>query len=163
MPTVEPIGLVLVGAAIVVGLVGIVLVVIPGLLLVWGAVAVWALVERTPLAWGVLVLATVLALAGTVVKYVLPGRRMRDAGVPTRSIVVGSLLGIVGFFLIPVVGLFIGFVLGIYLAERVRLPSHGEAWPSTVHALKALGLSILIELLAGLLIAGSWLLAAIVG
>jgi uncharacterized protein len=163
MPTVEPIGLVLVGAAIVVGLVGTVLVVIPGLLLVWGAVAVWALVERTPLAWGVLVLATVLALAGTVVKYVLPGRRMRDAGVPTRSIVVGSLLGIVGFFLIPVVGLFIGFVLGIYLAERVRLPSHGEAWPSTVHALKALGLSILIELLAGLLIAGSWLLAAIVG
>ena len=124
MPPVEPIGLVLVGAAIVVGLVGIVLVVIPGLLLVWGAVAVWALVERTPLAWGVLVLATLLALAGTVVKYLLPGRRMRDAGVPTRSIVVGSLLGIVGFFVIPVVGLFIGFVLGIYLAERVRVPGH---------------------------------------
>jgi len=163
MPPVEPIGVVLVGAAIVVGLVGIVLVVIPGLLLVWGAVAVWALVERTPLAWGVLVLATVLALAGTVVKYLLPGRRMRDAGVPIRSIVVGSLLGIVGFFVIPIVGLFIGFVLGIYLAERVRLPSHGEAWPATVHALKAVGLSILIELLAGLLIAGSWLLAAIVG
>ena len=163
MPPVEPIGLVLVGAAIVVGLVGIVLVVIPGLLLVWGAVAVWALVERTPLAWGVLVLATVIALAGTVVKYLLPGRRMRDAGVPTRSIVVGSLLGIVGFFVIPVVGLFIGFVLGIYLAERVRLPGHAEAWPATVHALKAVGLSILIELLAGLLIAGSWLLAAIVG
>lgn len=163
MPSVEPIGLVLVGTAIVLGLVGIVLVFFPGLLLVWGAVAVWALVERSALAWGVFVLATALAVAGTVVKYLLPGRRMRDAGVPTRSIVVGSLLGMVGFFVIPVVGLFVGFVLGVYLAERVRLPRNAEAWPSTVHALKAVGLSILIELLAGLLIAGAWLLAAIVG
>jgi uncharacterized protein len=163
MPSVEPIGLVLVGAAIALGLVGIVLVFFPGLLLVWGAVAVWALEERTALAWGVFALATALAVAGTVVKYLLPGRRMRDAGVPTRSIVAGSLLGFVGFFVIPVVGLFIGFVLGVYLAERVRLPGHAEAWPATVHALKAVGLSILIELLAGLLIAGTWLLAVIVG
>lgn len=163
MPCVEPIGLVLVGAAILLGLVGIVLVFFPGLLLVWGAVVIWALVERTALAWGVLVLATLLAVAGTVVKYLLPGRRMRDAGVPRGSIVVGAVLGIVGFFVIPVVGLFVGFVVGIYLAERVRLPGHAEAWPATVHALKAVGLSILIELLAGLLIAGAWLLAAIVG
>ncbi|MGH8823016.1 MAG: DUF456 domain-containing protein [Jiangellaceae bacterium] len=163
MPFVEPIGLVLVGAAIVVGLVGIVLVVLPGLLLVWGAVAVWALVERSTLAWGVLVLATVLAVAGTVIKYMLPGRRMRESGVPTRSIVVGALLGIVGFFVIPVVGLFIGFVLGVYLAERVRLGRHADAWPSTVHAMKAVGLSILIELLAGMLIAATWVLAATVG
>ena len=108
----EPIGIALIGAAIVVGLVGIVVFVVPGLLIVWAAVLVWALVERTPLAWGVLALATVLALAGTVVKYLLPGQRMRDAGVPGRSIVLGALLGFVGFFLIPVVGLFIGFILG---------------------------------------------------
>jgi uncharacterized protein len=156
---VEPIGIALIGAAIVAGLVGIVVFVIPGLLIVWAAVLVWALFEQTLLAWGVLALATVVALAGTVVKYLLPGQRMRDAGVPGRSIVLGALLGFVGFFLIPVVGLFIGFVLGIFLAERIRLGGHGEAWPSTVHALKAVGLSILIELLAGLLIAASWGLA----
>jgi uncharacterized protein YqgC (DUF456 family) len=163
MPCVEPIGLVLVGVAIVIGLAGIIVVFLPGLLLVWGAVAVWALVERTALAWAVFALATVLAVAGTVIKYLLPGRRMRDAGVPTRSIIVGGLLGIAGFFLIPVVGLFIGFVLGTYLAERVRLPGHAQAWPATIEALKAVGLSILIELFAGLLIAGTWLFAAIFG
>ena len=155
----EPIGIALIGAAIVAGLVGIVVFVVPGLLIVWAAVLVWALFEQTLLAWGVLALATVVALAGTVVKYLLPGQRMRDAGVPGRSIVLGALLGFVGFFLIPVVGLFIGFILGIFLAERIRLGRHGEAWPSTVHALKAVGLSILIELLAGLLIAASWGLA----
>jgi hypothetical protein len=45
------------------------------------------------------------------------------------------------------------------VAERVRLGAHGEAWPSTIHALKAVGLSILIELFAGLLIAVAWALA----
>lgn len=159
----EPIGLVLVGAAILVGLVGIVLVVLPGLLLVWAAVAVWALVERTGVAWGVLAVATVLVVAGTLAKYLLPGRRMRDAGVPGRSMLAGVILGIVGFFVIPVVGLFLGFVLGIYLAERVRLGGHGVAWPSTEHALKAVGLAILIELLAGLLIAATWLIGVIAG
>jgi uncharacterized protein YqgC (DUF456 family) len=156
---VEPIGVALIGAAIVVGLIGIVVFVVPGLLIVWGAVVVWALVERTALAWAVLALATLIALAGTVVKYLVPGQRMRDAGVPAGSIVLGAALGFVGFFVIPVVGLFIGFILGIYLAERIRLGGHGRAWPSTVHALKAVGLSILIELLAGLLIAVSWGLA----
>ena len=155
----EPIGNALIGVAIVVGLVGIVVFVVPGLLIVWAAVLVWALFEQTLLAWGVLAVATVVALAGTVVKYLLPGQRMRDAGVPGRSIVLGAVLGFVGFFLIPVVGLFIGFILGIFLAERIRLGGHGGAWPSTVHALKAVGLSILIELFAGLLIAASWGLA----
>jgi uncharacterized protein len=158
---VEPIGVALIGTAIIVGLVGIVVFIVPGLLIVWAAVVVWALVERTPLAWAVLAVATLLALAGTVVKYLLPGQRMRDAGVPGRSIIFGGLLGFVGFFVIPVVGLFIGFILGIYLAERVRLGAHGQAWPSTLHALKAVGLSILIELFAGLLIAAAWGLAVI--
>jgi uncharacterized protein YqgC (DUF456 family) len=160
---VEPLGLVLVGVAILIGLVGIVVIVLPGLLLVWAAVAVWALVERTGVAWGVLGFATVLVAIGTVAKYVLPGRRMRDAGVPGRSILAGVALGIVGFFVIPVVGLLIGFVLGIYLSERIRLGGHGAAWPSTVHALKAVGLAILIELLAGLLISATWLIAVIAG
>ncbi len=160
---VDPTGEALVAIAIAVGLIGIVVVLLPGLLIVWAAVALWALVERTPLAWGVLALATLLALAGTVVKYLLPGQRMRDAGVPGRSVVFGALLGFIGFFAIPVIGLFIGFILGIYLAERIRLGAHGEAWPSTVHALKAVGLSILIELFAGLLIAASWALAVTAG
>jgi hypothetical protein len=158
---VEPIGVALIGVAIIIGLVGIVVFVVPGLLIVWAAVLVWALAERTPLAWGVLALATLLALAGTVVKYLLPGQRLRDAGVPGRSIVFGAVLGVIGFFAIPVVGLFVGFIVGIYLAERIRLGAHGEAWPSTLHALKAVGFSILIELFAGLLIAASWGLAVV--
>lgn len=155
-------GLILVGLGIALGLVGIVVAAIPGLILVWGAVAVWAFVEKTALAWVVLAIATVLTIGGQIVKYTVPGRRLRDAGVPRRSLIFGALLGLIGFFLIPVVGLVLGFVFGVYLAEQIRIKEHREAWSNTKHAIKAAGLSILIEMAAGLLIAGLWLIAALV-
>jgi hypothetical protein len=56
---------------------------------------------------------------------------------------------------VPVVGLFIGFVLGVYLAERARVGG-ARAWPSTTAALRAVGFSILIELVAASLAAITW-------
>ena len=44
---------------------------------------------------------------------------------------IGALLAFVGFFVVPVVGMLLGFVLGVYLAERGRL-GPAQAWPSTV-------------------------------
>lgn len=154
-------GLILVGLAIALGLVGIVVAAIPGLILVWGAVAVWAFVEKTPLAWVVLAIATVLTIGGQIVKYTVPGRRLRDAGVPKRALLAGGVLGLIGFFVVPIVGLVLGFVFGVYLAERLRVKDNRQAWGSTKHAIKAAGLSILIEMTAGLLIAGLWLIAAL--
>jgi hypothetical protein len=90
-----------------------------------------------------------------VVKYLVPGRRLKASGVPTRTLLVGGVLGFVGFFVVPVVGLLIGFVLGVYLAERARVGA-ARAWPSTVAALQAVGFSILIELVAAVLAAAVW-------
>lgn len=145
------------GLAIAAGIIGVVVPVLPGLLLCWAGVLLWALL--TDRAWGkwvVLAIVTVIALGGTVIKYAWPGRNLKRTGVPNSSIVAGGLLGLVGFFVIPVVGLLIGFVLGVWLAERVRLRDSRLAWPSTREALKAVGLSTLIELSAGLAIAVVW-------
>jgi uncharacterized protein len=60
-----------------------------------------------------------------------------------------------------VVGLFIGFVLGVYLAERLRLGANGRAWTSTKTALRVAGLSAVIELVTGLAMAIIWLIAAL--
>ena len=142
---------------VVLGLVGVVVPALPGLVLVWLGIALWAFDRGDGAGWVVLALATAVLLVGTVVKYALPGRRLREAGVPGLTLFGGAALGIVLFFVIPVVGLFIGFVLGVYLAELLRLGSHAAAWPSSVRALKAAGLSILIELGAGLLATAVWL------
>lgn len=152
-----------VGLAILVGLVGIVVPVLPGLVLIWAAVLVWALERQQPAGWSALVAATVLLGLGMVAKYALPGRRLRDAGVPWWTIAAGTVLGVVGFFVVPVIGVFLGFVLGIYLAEAARLHDMTAAWPATRTALAAVGWSILIELATGLLIACAWLAAVLFG
>lgn len=142
---------------IVVGIVGIVVPVLPGLVLVAAGVAVWAVPRADALGWTVLGVALAVLVVGSVVKYLVPGRRLRDAGVPGRSVALGAVLGIVGFFVVPVVGLFLGFVLGVYLAELARLRDRALAWPSTRGALAAVGWSIVIELVTGVLAAGVWI------
>ena len=145
----------LVGLAIAVGLVGIVVPGLPGSLLVVGAILVWAIVVGTATGWAVFGVAVTLILVGTVVKYAVPGRRMKREGVPTSTLMLGALLGVVGFFVIPGVGIVVGFVLGVYLAELRRLGLE-RAGPATVSALKAVGLSMLIEFLACLAAAVTW-------
>lgn len=150
-------GEVLVGLAILVGVVGVVVPVLPGPLLVWAAIVVWALITQSTLGWVVLGVATVCVAGVQVVKYVIPDRRLREAGVPRRSIVLGGLAGLVGFFVVPVVGLFIGFVGGVYLSERQRLRDHGAAWRATIFAARVAGLAVLIELAGTLAAALTWL------
>ena len=155
-------GVVVVGLAIAVGIVGIVVPVLPGALLAWGAIVVWALAVGSTTGWAVLAIATLLIGGAQVVKLLVPGRRLREAGVHRHSILAGLLLAVVGFFLIPVVGFFVGFPLGVYLEERRRLGRHAAAWSSTLEALRAIGLSIVIELSATVLAAGVWLAAVLV-
>jgi uncharacterized protein YqgC (DUF456 family) len=155
-------GLVAVALAIATGIVGIVVPVLPGALLAWAAIAVWALAVGSSTAWAVLAFATLVVGGAQLVKLLVPGRRLRAAGVPRRSIVAGVLIAGIGFFLIPIVGFFIGFPLGVYLEERRRLGHHTSAWQSTREALRAMGLSIVIELTATVLAASAWLAAVLV-
>src|SRR3954462_10625600 len=107
MASVSDLGNVVVGVAIAAGIAGVVLPVLPGALLVWAAIAVWALAVGSATAWAVLALATLTIGGAQVVKVLVPGRRLREAGVPRRSIVAGLLLAVVGFFVVPVIGLFV--------------------------------------------------------
>ena len=151
------------GVLILVGLIGVLLPVLPGLLLVLAGIAVWALPRGDAVGWTVLGAATAIVVIGSVAKYLLPGQRLRDSGVPGRTLATGAVLGVVGFFAVPIVGLFVGFVLGVYLAELARLDDRSAAWPSTRRALTAVGWSILIELAAGLLAAAVWIGGLVLG
>lgn len=154
-------GEIVVGLVIALGLLGVLVPVLPGLILVWGAIGVWALVESDGTGWAVLAVASLIFVGGTVVKYVVPGRRLRRAGVPWRSTVAGGVLGVIGFFVIPVVGLVLGFVLGVFLAEWARLGQHQGALRSTREALLAAGWSMAIELTAGVVMALVWLVGVL--
>jgi len=141
---------------ILVGMGGIVVPVIPGLLLCLAAVFVWALDAQSTLGWVVFGLSAAIYLAGVALQYAVPGRRLRDAGVRRTTLLLAVLLGVVGFFVIPVVGAPIGFVGGIFLVELGHSQDRAAAWVSTKAALKAVFLSMGIELLAALAIAVTW-------
>ena len=142
------------GLLVALGLVGVVVPVLPGTALVALGIGIWAGVKGTTAGWLVFAVAAAILVAGAVVKYVVPGRRLK-ASVPTRTLMVGALGGVVGFFVIPVVGALAGFPVGVYLAERVRVGSDA-ARASTVAALRAVGASILIELTAALAATVTW-------
>lgn len=148
---------------IVLGLVGTVAVVLPGIVLVWGSVLAWALIGDNPYRWWVLGVASALVIASLVLKYLVPGRRLNQAGVPGWALLAAAVGGVIGFFVIPVVGFFVGFVIGLLAAELTRHRDLATAWPATKQALGAVGISVAIELFAGLLIAAGWTTAVIAG
>ncbi len=157
----------MIGLLFVVAAVGVVVPVVPGSLVAEAAVVIWVIEEASTghavLAYAIGAMCTAVLIVAAVIKYVLPSRRLKQADVASSSMVVAGLLGIVGFFVVPVVGLVLGFVFGIFLAERRRVGSSPKAWAATKAALRASGLAILIEM-AGVLVAGGiWFAGALAG
>lgn len=146
-----------------VGLVGTVVPVLPGLLLVWAAGVAWAWLDG----WGnarvsIAVVLTVLLVAGTAVKYALPARSATGAGAPRRTVLLGAVGAVVGFFVIPVVGFVVGGVGAVYLAELSRLGRSDLAWRSTRAVLVGVGLGVLVEIATAVLMIGVWVAATLV-
>lgn len=146
----------LAAVGILIGLAGIVIPVLPGLILVLGSVFLWALAAQDPVGWAVLIAAVIVAAAGWTLQFLIPGRRLREAGVSSRTLLVAGIGGLIGLFVIPGIGLLIGFVAGVVLAELARQRTLAAAWPSVKGALVAAALSSGIELTAGTLIASVW-------
>ncbi len=93
---------------------------------------------------------------------VLTGRKLRQQQIPKRSIAVAVVSAVVGMFLIPVVGLFVGFGAGLLASEYARRRDFRAALDSSVETLKATGLGILVEFGMVCLAASVWMIGVIV-
>ena len=141
----------LAGLGVLLGLVGIVLVFLPGLIIEVAAVAIWAFIESTAVAWIVFGITLGLAVLASVLKFAFPHRKLREAGIPGWLIALALVTAVIGLFAIPGVGAPIAFVLTIYVFEQAR-KGRREAWPATKTAVAAVLASIGIELGGGFLI-----------
>ncbi|GAB3125863.1 DUF456 domain-containing protein [Tsukamurella serpentis] len=153
-------GYIAVVALMVIGLLGIVVPVLPGSSLVASGLLIWAAFTGGS-AWWVFAAGLAAMVAAWVVKYVIGGRTMSRAGVGKWSLIAGGVAGIVLFFVIPVIGLVIGFIGGTFAAESVRLRDARAGWTGAVAATRAAGLLILIELAGALCAVGIWLVAVL--
>lgn len=140
-----------------VGLAGVAVPVLPGLSLVWvAAIGSMVVAGWSAGAWVTAAVVTTLFAGAQITEYALPARAGRAAGAPRSSLLAGAALGIVGFFLIPVVGFVVGGIAGVYLAERSRLGDHDTAWQTTWSVLRSVGIAALIQFLAAILIIAAW-------
>jgi uncharacterized protein YqgC (DUF456 family) len=140
------------------GLVGTILPAVPGLPLIWAGALGYGLSEDFGTEGvAAMTLITLFLVVGVVGKYVLAHRRARGSGAPKRSIIAGGVLGFIGFFVIPIVGFFIGAALGVLLAERRRVGNWSAAWMSTRGVIAAFGIGVLLEMAAGVAMIAAWL------
>lgn len=152
-------GWLIAGVALVmaIGVAGTLVPVLPGILLVWGASLVYGIVAGFGtggwVAFGVI---TALAVAGTIAGFVVPARAAGVAGAPRSSLLTGALFAVVGFFVIPVVGVVVGAALGIFLAERVRTGDAVAARAATIATLKGYGAAALAQLAIALVMTATW-------
>lgn len=144
-----------------IGLVGVVVPIVPGLLLIAGAGVVWAVQRPSLGAWCLAIVMMVVATGGMLASAVLPARRTSAGGAPSWIIAAGAAGVVVGFFVVPVIGALIGFPAGVFLAELIRHRATGPALRSTREAMHGVALGIVIQLMAGVAMIGAWLVVVL--
>lgn len=149
------------GLLLIVAAFGTIYPILPGSLLAIATLVGWGWVIGTTVSWTIAAVGSVMCLVGWSAGFILTGRKLRQHEVPGVSIVVAMVAGIAGMFLIPVVGLFVGFALGLLASEWVRRNDFGAAVRSSVEALKATGIGVLIEFCMVCLAGSVWTIGVI--
>lgn len=154
----------LVAVAMAVGVVGTAVPVVPGLALVWAAALVYGLgAGFGAVGVAAFTIITGLALAGIVVGYLLPQRAAARSGAARSSMWLGGALAIVGFFVVPVVGLIVGGVLGVLVGEFMRTRDATAAWRSTIATIKGFGVAVVVQVAIGLTMVAVWVAWLLLG
>ncbi|HEX2856534.1 MAG TPA: DUF456 domain-containing protein [Propionibacteriaceae bacterium] len=130
----------------VVGVCGVVVPVLPGSLLVGLGLALWSVGHRSPLDWLLFGVGVVVLVIGSLTGALLTKRQLADRRIPHWPVVVGLVAGVAGMVFLPGPGLLIGFVVGLFVAELVRVRTPRAALSTSWVALKSVGLGMLIEL-----------------
>ena len=141
--------------AFVIGLLGTILPVIPGLIIVWLASLYYAAVVvgfDTFSPW-IFALLTVIALVAGTSNIWLAALGAKTTGASWRTLVVGFIGSIAGTFLLPIplVGTIVGYAAGLVLSEYVR---QGELRPAVKAAFGGMvgwGISTVVEFAGGVL------------
>lgn len=160
--TAEIIATLITAALLVVGCLGVIVPVLPGSVLIVVGLLVWAFTVQAVEGWTVLAVGSALAIAGMAASAVLTGTRLKRRQIPNRSLLYAAAGAVVGLFLIPVVGIFVGFFVGLLLSETARQRDLRAALDSSWAGLKAAGLGIVVEFGCALAASTVFVLGALV-
>ncbi len=142
----------------VVGLFGTLVPIVPGLALIWGLAVLYGFLigEFGSIGIAVIVFETLVVIVSVVKGLVVP-KKASDAYGTSGAAQLAALIGaIIGFFAIPVVGLPIGALAGVFTVEWMKHRTAGAAWQATKGMLVGFGLNGLIDFALGWVMIGAW-------
>ena len=153
---------VVVGVGMSIGLIGVVVPLLPGLVLIWSAALVYGwIVGFGAVGIAAMFVLTVLALAGVAAGVVLPKRAATGAGASRRAQIAGVVGGVIGFFVVPVLGLPVGALAGLFLAEYHASRDLAMARVTTIELARGFGVAVLAQFAIGFVMLLVWALWAL--
>ncbi len=151
---------ILVGIAIAIGVAGVVVPLLPGIWLIWGAALVYGLATGfTGWAWIAMAIITVLAGIGTAAVIYLPARKTTEIGISRGGQLLIAGFSVAGFFIVPIVGAFLGLAVGTLVVsmamERNVTDAFATAWVAMWEMLKGAAIQLAVAL-AMAFVWGAW-------
>ena len=151
--------------ALIVGLLGLVIPIFPGLVIMWLGTLVYAILQNaagnmTGWKWAIFGIITLLMITGSIADNIIIARKMRDKYVPWSSILFAFGASLVAsLFFTPLIGL-VAAPVGLYLAESRRLKNNEAAIESTKAYMVGWGWAFGARFAIGLVMIGFWMIWA---
>lgn len=144
-----------------IGLVGVLVPVLPGLTLIWSVALIYGLlVGFGPAGLAAMVVMSLIVVVSVIKSVALPRRAAAGAGASGWSQLGAVVGGVVGFFLLPVIGLIVGALAGMVATEYSLRGNWDDAWGATKATAKGFGLSAVIDVGLGMIMIATWALWA---
>lgn len=148
-------------AVLIFGLLGLLIPVFPGLVVMWIAILVYAIVQAsignmTWVSWLLFALITLLMIGGNISDNIIIAKHVRDKDVPWSSILWSFAAGIVvSLFFTPIMGI-IASPVALYLAEWRRLKDKALAMANTKAWMTGWGWSVAARMGIGAVMIAFW-------
>jgi len=146
-------------AVMLLGLFSLLIVIIPGLTIIWLAALVYGLLTGFDLTSGLIFLGiTLLMIFGNVVDQLLMGARAKKSGASWTGVVVSMLAALVFSILFPPFGGLVAALIALFTIETVRLKNWRQAGESTKEMAIGCASAVVARFGIGLVMIGLWAL-----
>lgn len=157
-----PVHIILLGVMLI-GLFSLLLVVVPGLVIVWAAISISILIHGIPngfdcITIGLFGFETIIMLIGNVIDNLIIGVSAKEKGASWMSLGAALIAGIIGSILFPPVGGLLMAPIGLMLAETIRMRDVKKAFTSTKGLAAGCGWVILIRFLLAAVMIAAWII-----
>lgn len=147
------------GLVMLLGLLGLIVPIFPGLIIIWLAALAFALIKisaMTTLGWFLFGIITILAVVGSLADNVLMGAKALEHGASKRSIFLTLVIAVgVSLFLSPIGGL-ISAPIALYFLEKANGHSKEEALNITKGLMTGWGWAFVVRFGLGIVMIALW-------